>query len=247
MLDEALLLIRTTMGLVVAGFGIQKIFRWFPLEIKDSDVGGLASQATFRSVIGIAQVVAGALLALGVWPFGVALTLAMAAAAFASRRWGCALWGQYGRALPVALGVVAASVAFVGPGGYSVAELYVDKTSAEAGVATGPGKSGTVGSGRDAFCAHAELHAVANRPNGEALCTHGPDPARAAGALVSTRDVATVPPAPCPEGGTSGARVQVLYAVPDGAASGHSTMVKTVRKKVAYADYYLNKSSGVAD
>lgn len=245
MIDELLLLLRTSAGLVVAGFGLQKLFHWFPLEIKDQDVGGLAAQATFRSAIGLAQIIAGTLLALGVWPLGAALTLAMAGAAFASRRWGCALWGQYGRALPVALAAVAVSVVFTTGGSYSVAELYVDETGASSGGR--PDVSGAGSVGADAFCEHAALRAIAERPDGHALCTHGADPAGEVGALVSGRDSATVPPAPCPEGGVSGNRVQVLYGVPEGATSNHSRMVKTVRKKVAYADYYLNKSSGAAD
>ena len=245
MVDEALLLLRTCAGLVVAGFGLQKLFRWFPLEIKDDDVGGLAAQATFRSAIGLAQVVAGALLALGVWPLGSALTLAMAAAALVSRRWSCALWGQYGRTLPVALALVAVSVVFTGAGNYSVAELYVDKTGAGSAARSDVGSTG--GAGRGGFCSHAALQAIAKRPNGQTLCSHGADPGGAVGALVSTRDSATVPPAPCVEGGIAGNRVQVLYAVPQGAASNYSNMVGTVRKKAAYADYYLDRSSGAAD
>lgn len=245
MIDEALLLLRTSTGLVVAGFGLQKLFRWFPLEIKDDDVGGLGAQATFRSAIGLSQVAAGALLALGVWPIGSALTLAMAAAAFSSKRWGCALWGQYGRVLPVALALVAVSVVFTGPGDYSVAELYVDETSASTSTRPDRGSAGSVG--LNAFCSHAALRAIGERPNGHVLCSHGADPAGPVGALISTRDSESVPPAPCPEGGVTGNRVQILYGIPEGANSNYSTMVKRVRKKAAYADYYLNASSGPAD
>jgi Ca2+-binding RTX toxin-like protein len=79
------------------------------------------------------------------------------------------------------------------------------------------------------------------------LCTHGGDPASEVtpGPDIRIRGgpkLAAVQ-APCPNGGVSGKRVEVIYAVPQDRTNNYATSLATVRDAVAAADLDLNQST----
>jgi subtilisin len=113
--DSALLLLRITAGIVVAGYGSQKLFGWFGEEGPD----GRFARGSLRLVLGAAQALSGIFLAFGVWPVGSALLLAMTVLTLGHPHWRRALWGQVGAQFPLVLAVVAAIVAVQGPGDIS--------------------------------------------------------------------------------------------------------------------------------
>ncbi|MFP5317102.1 MAG: hypothetical protein ACLGI2_02280, partial [Acidimicrobiia bacterium] len=88
--------------------------------------------------------------------------------------------------------------------------------------------------------------------NGEVLCTHGPDPAPAG---VDVADPAPVPTvsaeaatalattAVCHGDGTSGKRVQLVYARAAGVADRYATMVPSLRQWAARVDDMVNASA----
>jgi hypothetical protein len=81
------------------------------------------------------------------------------------------------------------------------------------------------------------------------LCTHGGDPAGAVD-IRSSRSIPGAPlaaAAPCPDGGTSGRRVEVIYAVPQDRVNSYAASLPSVRTAVNDVDSFLDASSpGVA-
>jgi Ca2+-binding RTX toxin-like protein len=84
------------------------------------------------------------------------------------------------------------------------------------------------------------------------MCSHGGDPVRAfpsiskglaapATALKADADLAA---APCLDGGTSGRRVEVLYAVPKDRTNRYNAMLPTMRSVLAETDANLNSAGG---
>ncbi len=166
---------------------------------------------------------------------------------------GQGLWGDVSRGIPAVLAGIAVVLAFVGPGRYSVASSIgwktydqavssfqsgrpIDRSPADQGLANG--------NAAISQCAGPSLKGIGVRPDGSVLCTHGID---SAPAILSSSDTATVPRAPCSDSGALGPAVEVIYAVPQGTTSDYSNLVKTVRKKAAYADYYLDETNKRVD
>jgi subtilisin len=114
--DSALLLLRITAGIVVAGFGTQKLFGWFAEVGEERPGRGRERPRTsLQLTVGAAQALCGIFLAFRVWPVGSALLLAMVILTLGSANWRRALWGQVGAQFPLVLAVVAATVAVHGP------------------------------------------------------------------------------------------------------------------------------------
>jgi uncharacterized repeat protein (TIGR01451 family) len=81
------------------------------------------------------------------------------------------------------------------------------------------------------------------------LCTHGGDPPGAfevqpgIGSASGGGAAAPAPPAPCPDGGVSGKRVEVLYAVPSDRANNYAASLASVRTAVNDADFFLDETT----
>jgi hypothetical protein len=78
------------------------------------------------------------------------------------------------------------------------------------------------------------------------LCTHGGDPPEAFDIQPepgSARRQAAAPAAPCPDGGVSGKRVEVIYAVPQDRPSNYAASLPSVRTAVDEADSFLDQST----
>jgi Ca2+-binding RTX toxin-like protein len=80
------------------------------------------------------------------------------------------------------------------------------------------------------------------------LCSHGGDPVgklkKSTPAIQgpqSPTSLATV--APCPDGGTGGKRIEVIYGVPQDRTNQYATTVQTIRDTVAQADAFLDAST----
>ncbi len=77
------------------------------------------------------------------------------------------------------------------------------------------------------------------------LCTHGGDPLRPRAAAPSTSTSPTVAATPadlCTDGGVSGRRIEVLYAVPRDRPNRYSQLLPTMRKVLLEADQNLDDS-----
>lgn len=97
-------------GVVVAGAGLYNIVRWIRHRAR-----GTRPEGAPTPIIGVVQIFAGALVALGIWPYGSLLLLAVALAGVVGAEWNRALWGTATRAFPLLLVVVAVAVLSVGP------------------------------------------------------------------------------------------------------------------------------------
>ena len=81
------------------------------------------------------------------------------------------------------------------------------------------------------------------------LCTHGGDPVEAFDESPepqsASRDarIAQAAPARCPDGGLSGKRVEVLYAVPQDKTNNYAASLASVRAAVDDADFSLDQST----
>lgn len=80
------------------------------------------------------------------------------------------------------------------------------------------------------------------------LCTHGGDPRRAFdtgpdSGSTRTKSAALAPAAPCPGGGVSGKRVEVIYAVPQDRPNNFAASLPAVRAAVDDADSFLDEST----
>ncbi len=85
------------------------------------------------------------------------------------------------------------------------------------------------------------------------LCSHGGDPARAfpsvtkgvaAPVIAHSVDAEAATAAACMDGGTSGRRIEVLYAVPADRDNRYRTMLPTMRNVLAEADANLSSAGG---
>jgi putative oxidoreductase len=128
-MDLAFLILRLTVGLVVAGHGAQKLFGWFGGPGLKGTAGILASKGFrpvgFWTVMGVvAEFGGGVLFVLGLWSplgaLGIAATMLTAIKLHWPEFW--AVKGGYEYAL-VNLGV-AVAVGIAGPGAFSLDGVY---------------------------------------------------------------------------------------------------------------------------
>ncbi len=126
-----MLILRLTVGLTLAAHGAQKLFGWF---------GGLGLQRTGQALAafgfqpgrrhaflaGVVEVTAGVLLALGLaTPLAAAMTMSLMLAAAASVHWKNGFFiTENGYEFNLVLGVAAWTIAFTGPGTWSLDSMF---------------------------------------------------------------------------------------------------------------------------
>lgn len=124
--DAALLAARLTVGVLIFGHGAQKLFGWFGGHgLKATGAGfadmGFSPGRIFAALAGTTEVVAGVLLVLGLLtPLAAAAVIGVMIDAIAIVGWQHGLFGQGGYEYPLLLAVVAAGLAFSGPGRFSL-------------------------------------------------------------------------------------------------------------------------------
>ncbi len=126
-MDTGLLIVRIVAGLLFAGHGTQKLFGWFGGHGL-AGTGGAFEKLGFRpgkpmaGAAGLGELGGGILLALGLLtPIVAAAVIGVMVNAVVAAHLGKGPWAMNGGwELPVLYGAVAAALAFVGPGAYSV-------------------------------------------------------------------------------------------------------------------------------
>ncbi len=129
-MNEGLLLLRVVFGLLMAAHGAQKLFGWYG-GYGLAGTGGFFEGLGFRpgrffaAMAGMSEIVSGMLVTLGLLgPVGPALMVSVMIVAAISAHWKNGLFAQVG-GIEVALlyGIAAATLAFTGPGSYSIDAL----------------------------------------------------------------------------------------------------------------------------
>jgi len=127
MIDLALLILRATVGTLVAGHGAQKLFGWFEgpgLEGTSRMMGQLKlkPERTWATIAGASEFGGGTLTALGfVHPTGPLGIIGAMGMATTKVHWGKPIWVTSGGAeLPVVNMSVASALLAAGPGKYSL-------------------------------------------------------------------------------------------------------------------------------
>jgi len=126
-MDTGLLVLRLTVGVVIAAHGAQKIFGWFG-GYGIAGTGGFFESIGFRpgrlaaAAAGASEFAGGLLIALGLFgPLGPAAVLAVMVVAAISVHWGHGLFAtSNGVELPLLYAAAAVALALTGPGGYSL-------------------------------------------------------------------------------------------------------------------------------
>jgi putative oxidoreductase len=126
-MNIGLLLIRTVPGLLLIGHGTQKLFGWFGGRGLEATATGLESNGyrpgtLFAFMAGFGEAGGGLLLALGfLMPLACAAIVGVMLNAIVSVHWAKGIWGtKGGYEYPLTLAVIAAGIAFSGPGEYSL-------------------------------------------------------------------------------------------------------------------------------
>jgi putative oxidoreductase len=126
-MNVGLLLIRVVPGLLLIGHGTQKLFGWFGGRGLAATAIGFESNgyrpgATFALMAGFGEAAGGLLFALGLLtPLACAAIVGVMLNAIVSVHWAKGIWGtKGGYEYPLTLAVIAAGVAFTGPGEYSL-------------------------------------------------------------------------------------------------------------------------------
>ena len=128
-MDLALLILRLTVGLLVAGHGAQKLFGWFGGFGLKGTAGWLHSQGfrpagIWTALAVLTEVGEGVLFALGLWsPLG-ALGVAASMLTAIKLHWPKVWVTQGGFEYALVNLAVAAAVGFVGPGRFSLDGMY---------------------------------------------------------------------------------------------------------------------------
>jgi putative oxidoreductase len=121
-----LLMVRVVVGLLMAGHGSQKVFGWFGGYGLEGTGGffegiGFRPGKLFAAAAGAGEVVSGLLVALGLLgPVGPAVMLSVMLVAAISVHWHGVFAASNGVEVPLLYAVVAAALAFTGPGQYSL-------------------------------------------------------------------------------------------------------------------------------
>lgn len=126
-MDEGLLLARVALGALMAAHGAQKLFGWFGGYGISGTAGfletiGFRPGRFFAATAGASEVTSGLLLALGLFtPLAAALMVSVMIVAAVSVHLPNGLFAMTnGIELPLLYGIVAAALALVGPGAYSI-------------------------------------------------------------------------------------------------------------------------------
>lgn len=122
-----LLLIRAIPGLLLIGHGTQKLFGWFGGKGLRATATGFESNGyrpggLFAFLAGLGEAAGGLLLALGLTtPLACAAIIGVMLNAIVSVHWSKGIWSTNGGfEFPLTFAVVAAGIAFAGPGRFSV-------------------------------------------------------------------------------------------------------------------------------
>lgn len=126
-MDTGLLLARVVLGLLMAAHGAQKLFGWFG-GYGIAGTGGYFESIGFRpgrffaAAAGSTEFIGGLLVALGLLgPLGPAMIIATMVVAIATVHWAHGVFAQNnGYELPLLYAVVAAALALIGYGAYSI-------------------------------------------------------------------------------------------------------------------------------
>ena len=128
-MSVGLFIVRVVVGLLMAAHGAQKLFGWFG-GYGLAGTGGFFEGLGFRpgrlfaAAAGASEFVGGALIALGLLgPVGPALMLSVMIVAAISVHWHGVFAASNGVEIPLLYSVVAAALAFTGPGQYSLDAL----------------------------------------------------------------------------------------------------------------------------
>jgi putative oxidoreductase len=128
-MDVGLLMLHGAIGLIMAGHGAQKLFAWFGGQGVQATTGFVAKLGwrparAFAVLLGAAELLGGLALAVG---FATPLAAAAIIAVLANAAWVVhrrnGLWNAGGYEYPLALIASAVSLAFTGPGRYSLDHL----------------------------------------------------------------------------------------------------------------------------
>jgi putative oxidoreductase len=126
-MDVGLLLIRSIPGLLLVGHGTQKLFGWFGGKGLRGTATGLESNGyrpgrPFAFLAGFGEAAGGLLFALGLLtPLACAAIIGVMLNAIVSVHWSKGIWSTNGGfEFPLTFAVVAAGIAFAGPGRFSV-------------------------------------------------------------------------------------------------------------------------------
>jgi putative oxidoreductase len=149
-----LLLVRLVFGGLMAAHGSQKLFGWFG-GYGLTGTGAFFDQLGFRpgqlfaAAAGLAEVLGGVLIAMGLGgPIGPALVVSVMIVALMSVHWGHGLFAATnGIEVPLLYAASATSLAFTGPGLYSLDALFgltAMWTTATAGIALGLATFGAI-------------------------------------------------------------------------------------------------------
>src|SRR3712207_2794170 len=127
MINLALLVLRLTLGSLLAGHGAQKLFGWFGGDGLEGTSGwggslGLGSRRSRGLLGGLSGFGGGVLMVLGFLnPIGPLSAIAAMGMATAKVHWGKPIWVTSGGAeLPVTNMAIALALGLAGPGGYSL-------------------------------------------------------------------------------------------------------------------------------
>jgi putative oxidoreductase len=124
--DVALLALRATAGLLLAGHGAQKLFGWWSALDFDAIATGFAQSGYtpgrfFAVLTGVSELVGGLLLALGLLtPLGCAAAIGVMFNAIVVVHWSSGVWAPNGYELPLLFGIIALAIGFTGPGRLSL-------------------------------------------------------------------------------------------------------------------------------
>ena len=126
----AMLILRVTVGGLLAGHGAQKLFGWFGGSgvdgtAKAMESMGLEPGTLWAPVAGLAEFGGGVLTALGfLHPLGPISIMAAMSMATIKAHWGKPIWNTEGGAeLPLTNLIVALAIALAGPGRYSLDDV----------------------------------------------------------------------------------------------------------------------------